>query len=85
MELDKFQSFVRSDGAGPTATLMNKVEELQDLLIQQRQTTDVAKLVDKDQTIRQLNAEIAKKNEQMEDMKSRLKKVVNVDPTTGGQ
>ena len=34
MELDKLQSYVRADGCGPTATLIGKVDELQDLLIE---------------------------------------------------
>ena len=36
IELDKFNAYVRQDGCGPTASLLGKVEELQDLLIQQR-------------------------------------------------
>jgi hypothetical protein len=36
IELDKLQSYVRADGAGPTASLICNFEELQDLLIQQR-------------------------------------------------
>ena len=87
VELDKLQSYVREDGAGPTATLIAKVEELQDLLIQQRQTTDVGRLVDKDQTIRQLNAEIARLQDTITEMKGRLQKMVTQEArlvTSGG-
>ena len=72
MELEKYIHYIRADGYGPTASLMGKVEELQDLLIQQRQTADVGKLVEKDATIRSLNAELGKKTEQIDDLKTRL-------------
>ena len=59
IELDKFVAYIRQDGCGPTASLIGKVEELQDLLIQQRQIADVGKLVEKDGIIRSLNAQVA--------------------------
>ena len=48
---------------GPTAALVNKVDELQDLLIQQRQISDVSKISEKDSVVRSLNIELAKKTE----------------------
>tara|TARA_B110000285_G_scaffold227792_1_gene289680 strand:+ start:666 stop:857 length:192 start_codon:yes stop_codon:yes gene_type:complete len=63
---------VRQDGCGPTASLIGKVEELQDLLIQQRQISDVSKIVEKDGLVRSLNVELAKKTEQIDDLKARL-------------
>ena len=33
IELDKYTAYIRQDGCGPTASLLGKVEELQDLLI----------------------------------------------------
>jgi hypothetical protein len=70
--LDKFTAYVRQDGCGPTASLIGKVEELQDLLIQQRQISDVSKIVEKDGLVRSLNVELAKKTEQIDDLKARL-------------
>jgi hypothetical protein len=52
--------------------LIGKVEELQDLLIQQRQISDVSKIVEKDGLVRSLNVELAKKTEQIDDLKARL-------------
>ena len=63
---------MRQDGCGPTASLIGKVEELQDLLIQQRQISDVSKIVEKDGLVRSLNVELAKKTEQIDDLKARL-------------
>jgi uncharacterized coiled-coil protein SlyX len=56
--------------------MLCKVEELQDLLIQQRQISDVTKMVEKDSTIRTLNIELAKKTEQIDDLKSRLRQLM---------
>lgn len=56
--------------------MIGKVEELQDLLIQQRQVSDVSKMVEKDTAIRSLNVELAKKTEQIEDLKARLKQLM---------
>jgi len=33
IELEKYTAYIRQDGCGPTASLIGKVEELQDLLI----------------------------------------------------
>ena len=49
---------------------------MQDLLIQQRQISDVSKLVEKDASIRSLNMELAKKTEQISDLKSRLQQLM---------
>lgn len=76
MELDRFTAYIREDGCGPTASLIGKVEELQDLLIQQRQIADVSKIVEKDSTIRSLNMELARKTEQLNDMRARLQQVM---------
>lgn len=76
MELDKYQAYIREDGCGPTASLIAKVEELQDLLIQQRQISDVSKIAQKDAAIRSLNSEVARKTEQLEDMKSRIQQLM---------
>lgn len=76
VELDRFTAYIRQDGCGPTASLLGKVEELQDLLIQQRQIADVSKLVEKDAMIRSMNTEIAKKTEQITDLKGRLQQLM---------
>lgn len=75
---------MRQDGCGPTASLLGKVEELQDLLIQQRQTTDVSAIVEKDSTIRALNSELARKTEQIDDLKTRLQKLIASKTTNPG-
>lgn len=67
---------MRQDGLGPTSSLIGKVEELQDLLIQQRQMADVSKIVEKDAAIRSLNIELGKKSEQINDLTTRLKQLM---------
>lgn len=78
IELDKYHAYVRDDGCGPTASLIGKVEELQDMLIQQRQICDVSKMVEKDTTIRALNVELGIKTEQNQDLKTRLRQLMGV-------
>ena len=76
IDLEKYTAYIRKDGCGPTASMIGKVEELQDLLIQQRQVTDVSKMVEKDTQIRGLQIELAKKTEQIGDMKNRLRQLM---------
>ena len=68
---------------GPTAALINKVDELQDLLIQQRQISDVSKISEKDSVVRSLNIELAKKTEQVEHLKTRLQQMMAAKPQLG--
>ena len=55
-----------------TVQLFHKVEELQDLLIQHKQTTDVSQLVDSHAQIRALNVELAKKIKLIDDLKMKV-------------
>ena len=68
---------------GPTAALINKVDELQDLLIQQRQISDVSKISEKDSVVRSLSIELAKKTEQVEHLKTRLQQMMVAKPQLG--
>lgn len=47
--------------------------------------TDVSSIVEKDTAIRSLNGEIAKKTEQIEDLKARLQKLVAAKGNPGDQ
>jgi hypothetical protein len=42
------------------------------LLIQQRSIADISKIVEKDAIVKSLNLELAKKTEQIDDLKKRL-------------
>ena len=57
---------------GTNQNLLSKVDELEDLLIQHRQITDVVQIVEKDNSIRSLNIELQKKNEIINDLKQRI-------------
>ena len=46
VELEKFRAWISDDLSGNSFQLVSRVEELQDLLIQQKQMTDVAMIVD---------------------------------------
>ena len=48
------------------------MEELQDLLIQHKQTTDVSLIVDAHAQIRSLNIELAKKSKLIDDLKGKV-------------
>lgn len=51
---------------------MQRIDELQDLVIQQRQVTDVSLIVDAQAQLRSLNTELAKKGKLIEDLKMKM-------------
>jgi len=70
VELEKYRAFVGEDFS--THQLVQRVDELQDLLIQQRQMTDVSIIVEAHAQIRSLNVELAKKTKLIEDLKTKV-------------
>ncbi|CDW76964.1 fha domain containing protein [Stylonychia lemnae] len=72
VELEKYKTYIAEDFSGHTGQLICRVEELQDLLIQQKQMTDVSIIVDSHAQIRALNVELAKKTKLIDDLKSKV-------------
>eukprot|EP00347_Sterkiella_histriomuscorum_P009212 403342098 len=72
VDLEKYRAYIAEDFSGHNAQLISRVEELQDLLIQQRQMTDVSIIVDAHAQLRSLNVELAKKTKIIDDLKSKV-------------
>ena len=54
------------------------------MLIEQRQTNDVSRICQKDQTIRELNGEIARLQDTVTEMKAHLQKVLTKEASKIG-
>jgi aminoglycoside phosphotransferase family enzyme len=73
VEVERYRSLMGDvHSQNKVVQLVHKVEELQDLLVQQRQTTDVSVIVDAHAQIRALNVELAKKTKLIDDLKSKV-------------
>lgn len=72
IELEKYRQFVAEDFSGNTGAMIQRIEELQDLIIQQKHMTDVSMVVEAHAQIRSLNTELAKKTKFIEDLKVKI-------------
>ena len=73
VEVERYRSLMGDvHSQSKVVQLVHRVEELQDLLVQQRQTTDVSVIVDAHAQIRALNVELAKKTKLIDDLKSKV-------------
>lgn len=74
-DLDKYTQWAREAG---TDDLINRLEQLQDMLYQVKESTDVTLLVDSSQQIQSLNVELSNRNKIIAELKGQVVKLIGV-------
>lgn len=72
-ELDKYTQWAKEAG---TEELMQRLEQLQDMLYQLKESTDVSLIVDSSSQIQKLNGELSQKERIITELKDKLAKMI---------
>ena len=83
-DLEKYTQWAKQDASsgspGGVEALVQRMQNLQDMLYQYKQSTNVDTLVDSASQIRNLTLELSKKNKIIEQLKMEVEKIVGMKP-----